>query len=30
MINLYPHQIEALEQTKEHNRVAYYYDMGLG
>ena len=28
-MNLYPHQIEALEQTKEHNRVAYYYDMGL-
>lgn len=30
MINLYPHQELALEQTKDHNRVAYYMDMGLG
>ena len=30
LIKLYPHQVEALEQTKDHNRVAYYYDMGLG
>lgn len=30
MVNLYPHQIEALDQTKDYNRVAYYYDMGLG
>jgi SNF2 family DNA or RNA helicase len=30
MINLYPHQIESLKQTKEQNRVAYYLDMGLG
>ena len=30
MINLYPHQKEALELTKELNRVAYYLDMGLG
>lgn len=29
-MNLYPHQVEALEMTKDHNRVAYYYDMGLG
>lgn len=27
---LYPHQIEALDLTKDRNRVAYYYDMGLG
>ena len=30
MIELYPHQIESLEQTKDQNRVAYYLDMGLG
>ena len=30
MIKLYDHQEKALEQTKEHNRVAYYLDMGLG
>lgn len=30
MINLYPHQIRALEQTKDQNRVAYWLDMGLG
>lgn len=30
MIKLFPHQVEALEQTKGFNRVAYYYDMGLG
>lgn len=30
MINLYPHQKQALENTKELNRVAYYLDMGLG
>lgn len=29
-MNLYEHQIEALEKTKNYNRVAYYYDMGLG
>ena len=29
-MKLYPHQIEALEQTKDMNRVAYYHDMGLG
>ena len=29
-MNLYPHQVEALEQTSDYNRVAYYYDMGLG
>lgn len=28
-INLYPHQEEALELTKDSNRVAYFYDMGL-
>ena len=30
MINLLPHQEEALELTKDYNKVAYYYDMGLG
>lgn len=30
MIQLYPHQIEALEQVQDKNRCAIYYDMGLG
>lgn len=29
-IKLLPHQIEAFEATKDHNKVAYYLDMGLG
>jgi len=29
-MNLYPHQIEALELIKDKNRCAIYYDMGLG
>lgn len=29
-ITLYPHQQDALEITRNKNRVAYYYDMGLG
>lgn len=29
-MNLYPHQIEALNLIKDHNRCAIYYDMGLG
>lgn len=29
-MNLFKHQQEALEQTKDLNRVAYYLDMGLG
>ena len=29
-VKLMEHQIEAIELTKDHNRVAYYYDMGLG
>lgn len=29
-IKLFPHQEEALNQTEEKNRVAYYLDMGLG
>lgn len=29
-MNLYPHQIEALDLIKGHNRCAIYYDMGLG
>lgn len=30
MINLYPHQADVLDQTKDKNKVAYYLDMGLG
>lgn len=30
MIALYPHQQQALDQTKDKNHVAYYHDMGLG
>lgn len=30
MINFYPHQINGLKETQSLNRVAYYYDMGLG
>ena len=30
MINLYPHQSEALAATAGMNKVAYYHDMGLG
>ena len=29
-MRLYPHQSEALVQSKDLNRVAYYWDMGLG
>ena len=29
-MKLYEHQEEALERTKEFNRVAYYHEMGLG
>lgn len=29
-MELYKHQIEALNSTKNLNNVAYYYDMGLG
>lgn len=29
-IQLYPHQVEVLNQTSDKNRVAYYLDMGLG
>ena len=29
-MKLFPHQIEALEQTKNQNRVLYALDMGLG
>lgn len=29
-MKLYRHQVQALEQTKDLNRVAYYLDMGLG
>lgn len=30
MITLYPHQQDALDNTKDNNKVAYYLDMGLG
>lgn len=30
MINLYKHQADELEATKDLNKVAYYHDMGLG
>ena len=30
MVTLFKHQQDALEQTKDLNRVAYYLDMGLG
>lgn len=30
MLKLLNHQIEALEESKNLNKVAYYYDMGLG
>ena len=30
MLKLFDHQTEALEITKDQNRVAYYHDMGLG
>ena len=29
-IKLLPHQVAALEETKQFNRTAYYHDMGLG
>lgn len=29
-MELYEHQKEALSLTQDHNRCAYYYDMGLG
>lgn len=29
-MKLYPHQAEALEELKDRNRVALYWDMGLG
>ena len=29
-MKLFPHQVDALEKTKDQNRVAYYHDMGLG
>lgn len=29
-MNLYPHQIEGLQKAQNLNRVAYFWDMGLG
>jgi hypothetical protein len=29
-LKLYPFQKEALDATKDKNKVAYYMDMGLG
>lgn len=28
-MKLYQHQIDALERTKNFNKVAYYHDMGV-
>ena len=30
MVQLYPHQIQGLKEAKNHNHVAFYWDMGLG
>lgn len=30
MLKLMEHQSEVLEESKNLNKVAYYYDMGLG
>ena len=30
MVDLFPHQQQALDRTATHNRCAYYLDMGLG
>ena len=30
MVTLFKHQEEALQETEHRNRVAYYFDMGLG
>lgn len=30
MIQLYDFQKQALQRTEQHNRCAYYLDMGLG
>ncbi len=30
MLKLMKHQEEVLKESKELNKVAYYYDMGLG
>ena len=29
-MNLFPHQTEALELTKDFKNIAVYHDMGLG
>lgn len=29
-MNLYPHQVNALDETKDFNKVGYFLDMGLG
>ena len=29
-MNLYQHQLQGLKDTQEHNKVAYYWDMGTG
>ncbi|EKN40881.1 hypothetical protein CFSAN001627_16703 [Clostridium botulinum CFSAN001627] len=29
-MNLYPHQVKALEEVKNFNRVGFFLDMGLG
>ena len=30
IVKLFKHQSEALKETADKNRVAYYHDMGLG
>ena len=30
MLKLMEHQIKVLEESKNLNKVAYFYDMGLG
>ena len=30
MISLFPHQQEALQETKDFDNIAVYHDMGLG
>lgn len=29
-VNLFPHQVKALQETKQFNKVGYFLDMGLG
>lgn len=29
-VNLFPHQVKALQETEQFNKVGYFLDMGLG